>query len=185
MSFRRPARLSALVVATLVVTAGVASAQPKGEAALDPKVADAAKKSVDNGLRFLRVIIDGVLCYRPERIFLLGFSACAAVGGVLAAYPVERVQQIHLAGHAADSDDEGKPLLIDAHDRQVSEDVWALYAKVLEQTGPLPTLIEWDNDVPQWSVLKAESERADRVLKSCAAPAAHLQARRHDLAAVS
>ncbi|MCB9538045.1 MAG: terpene cyclase/mutase family protein [Myxococcales bacterium] len=54
MSFRRPARLSALVVATLVVTAGVASAQPKGEAALDPKVADAAKKSVDNGLRFLR-----------------------------------------------------------------------------------------------------------------------------------
>ncbi|MCB1429849.1 MAG: DUF692 domain-containing protein [Nitratireductor sp.] len=120
-----------------------------------------------------------------NNIFVSSVNNGTSPAAYVAAYPVERVQQIHLAGHAADSDDEGKPLLIDAHDRQVSEDVWALYAKVLERTGPLPTLIEWDNDVPQWSVLKAESERADRVLKSCAAPAAHLQARRHDLAAVS
>ena len=82
------------------------------------------------------------------------------------AYPLHLVQEIHLAGHAGDSDDEGRPLLIDAHDRAVCGDVWELYRLVLSRTGPLPSLVEWDNDVPAWPVLMDEARRADAILGS-------------------
>jgi uncharacterized protein len=82
------------------------------------------------------------------------------------AYPLDLVGEIHLAGHANDEDDQGQPLLIDAHDRRVAEEVWELYRLVLSRTGPLPTLIEWDNDVPQWPVLAAEMRRADSIMGS-------------------
>ncbi len=82
------------------------------------------------------------------------------------AYPLHLVQEIHLAGHAGDSDDEGRPLLIDAHDRAVCGDVWELYRLVLSKTGPLPSLVEWDNDVPGWPVLMDEVRRADAILGS-------------------
>lgn len=79
-------------------------------------------------------------------------------------YPLGSVKEIHLGGHATDQDDHGDKLLIDAHDREVCDDVWALYARVLKKTGPLPSLVEWDNDVPEWSVLAAEAARADGYL---------------------
>ena len=80
-------------------------------------------------------------------------------------FPLHLVEEIHLAGHAEDTDDEGDTLLIDAHDRPVSEDVWALYEVVMSQTGPLPTLVEWDNDIPDWPVLRREAQAADAVLE--------------------
>lgn len=82
----------------------------------------------------------------------------------LADFPLQLVREIHLAGHATEEDDEGRPLLIDAHDRPVAADVWALYESVIASRGPVPTLIEWDNDVPDWPVLKAEADSADRIL---------------------
>ncbi|MEC9344341.1 MAG: DUF692 domain-containing protein [Pseudomonadota bacterium] len=86
-------------------------------------------------------------------------------------YPLELVREIHLGGHARESDDEGGPLLIDAHDREICDDVWDLYALVLSRTGPLPSLVEWDNDVPEWPVLAAEAQRADALLGSNRQPA--------------
>lgn len=82
----------------------------------------------------------------------------------LADFPIELVEEIHLAGHAEDRDDVGQPLLIDSHDRPVDSLVWDLYDHVLAVTGPRPTLIEWDNDVPDWPILKREAERADAIL---------------------
>ncbi len=82
----------------------------------------------------------------------------------LADFPLHLVREIHLAGHATEADDEGKPLLIDAHDRPVSAEVWALFERVIATLGPTPTLIEWDNDVPEWAVLKAEADAADAIL---------------------
>ncbi len=76
-----------------------------------------------------------------------------------------------LAGHAIETDDVGAPLLIDAHDRPVSSEVWALYEQVIASRGVLPTLIEWDNDVPAWPVLKAEADAADAILARYATPA--------------
>lgn len=79
-------------------------------------------------------------------------------------FPVEAVGEIHLGGHASDVDDQGRRLLIDAHDRAVDDAVWALYERALRRTGPLPTLIEWDNDVPAWQVMQQQAQAADRIL---------------------
>lgn len=84
--------------------------------------------------------------------------------GYLADFPLHLVREIHLAGHATEEDDDGKTLLIDAHDRPIAADVWRLYEKVIAELGPTPTLVEWDNDVPEWTVLKAEADAADAIL---------------------
>jgi hypothetical protein len=64
------------------------------------------------------------------------------------ALPLAATGQIHLAGFARDVDAAGDPLLIDTHGAPVSQAVWALYRKVLERVGPMPTLIERDSDIP-------------------------------------
>ena len=79
-------------------------------------------------------------------------------------FPVERVGEIHLAGYDEAIDGAGDRLLIDAHASPVSDDVSALYRHTIHRAGPLPTLIEWDNDVPAFAVLLAEAARADAVL---------------------
>jgi uncharacterized protein (UPF0276 family) len=81
------------------------------------------------------------------------------------AFPLEHVGEIHLAGFVEERDDGGAPLLIDTHDRPVAENVWTIYRAVLARTGPIPTLIEWDNDVPPFSVLAAEAMRARAVMR--------------------
>ena len=91
------------------------------------------------------------------------------------AYPLAAVQQIHLAGHAEEADDQGRPLLIDTHDRPVAEIVWDLYAHTIRRTGALPTLIEWDAKLPGWPTLAAEAARAEAVMA-----AALLHHDRHD-----
>lgn len=82
----------------------------------------------------------------------------------LEAFPLERVKEIHLGGHDEDTDDSGAPLLIDAHGCPVADPIWALYAQTIARAGPLPTLIEWDNDVPDWPTLCAEAQAAQAVL---------------------
>ena len=86
----------------------------------------------------------------------------------LDAFPLAHVGEIHLGGHDEDRDDHGNRLLIDSHGAPVVDPVWALYAHVIARAGPRPTLIEWDNDVPDWSVLQAEAARAAAVLEPAA-----------------
>jgi len=90
----------------------------------------------------------------------LTFNAAA----YLADFPVELVGEVHLGGHFVDADDHGAPLLIDSHDAAVVDPVWQLYAGLIARAEPLPTLIEWDNDVPEWLVLSAEAARAQKIL---------------------
>lgn len=90
----------------------------------------------------------------------LGLSAQAYID----AFPTEHVGEIHVGGHDADTDDHGAPLLIDSHGKPVVDPVWDLLSYTLAQTGPKPVLVEWDNDVPDWPVLRAEAERAALVL---------------------
>jgi uncharacterized protein (UPF0276 family) len=79
-------------------------------------------------------------------------------------FPLHLVGEIHLGGHEEDRDSADRPLLIDSHGAEVADPVWALYAQVITDAGPRPTLIEWDNDVPDWSVLTAEAARATALL---------------------
>ena len=82
----------------------------------------------------------------------------------LEAYPLAHVREIHLAGHDTRTDETGRPLLIDTHDRLVDDIVWDLYRRAVGLIGPVPTLIEWDAQVPDWPVLKAEAERAEAIM---------------------
>ncbi|PPB80174.1 hypothetical protein LV82_02046 [Albidovulum inexpectatum] len=79
-------------------------------------------------------------------------------------FPIDLVGEIHLGGHDEDVDDAGAPLLIDSHAHPVVDPVWQLYERTISRAGPLATLIEWDNDVPDWPVLADEAERAARIL---------------------
>jgi uncharacterized protein (UPF0276 family) len=82
----------------------------------------------------------------------------------LDAFPLHHVGEIHLGGHTEDADDDGALLLIDAHGSPTADPVWTLYAETIARTGPIATLIEWDNDVPAWPVLRQEAERAYAIL---------------------
>jgi hypothetical protein len=82
----------------------------------------------------------------------------------LQSFPFDRVKEIHLGGHDEEADDAGMPLLIDSHGSAVDDAVWTLYARVIGRTGALPTLIEWDNDVPDWPTLCAEAIAAQDIL---------------------
>ena len=86
----------------------------------------------------------------------------------LDALPLSGVEEIHLAGFAEDHDAAGAPLLIDAHGTPVASTVWNLYRHVLERTGPVATLIEWDNDIPPFGRLVEEAERAEVCLLAAA-----------------
>jgi uncharacterized protein len=91
-----------------------------------------------------------------------GFSAEAYIR----AFPAEEVHEIHLAGYFEAEDSAGERFLIDAHDSPVRDAVWALYAQAIGRTGPSPTLIEWDNEIPPLATLAAQAEKADAVAAS-------------------
>ena len=84
----------------------------------------------------------------------------------LDAFPLELVGEIHLAGYAEARDDAGHELRIDAHDSPVRPRVWGLYRLVISRIGATPTLIEWDNDVPDWPTLFGEVRRADEAARA-------------------
>jgi uncharacterized protein (UPF0276 family) len=81
----------------------------------------------------------------------------------LGAFPAAAVAEIHLAGLAESEDSAGRRLLIDDHGSSVRQAVWDLYAFAVGRVGPVPTLVEWDNDLPDWNTLHAEAGRADLV----------------------
>jgi uncharacterized protein (UPF0276 family) len=80
------------------------------------------------------------------------------------AFPIDAIEEIHLAGFAVDRDDDGTPLLIDSHGCEVAEVIWALFQRTIAHTGPISTMIEWDNDVPAFAALAAQAKRAQSVL---------------------
>jgi uncharacterized protein (UPF0276 family) len=84
-------------------------------------------------------------------------------------FPVGLVGEVHLAGYDETVDGAGDRLLIDAHGTEVKNDVFVLYEHLLARAGLLPTLVEWDNDVPGFATLLGEAERVERALAAEAA----------------
>ena len=80
----------------------------------------------------------------------------------LDALPADAVGEIHVAGHARVERDGGE-ILVDTHGSAVCDDVWRLYAAALARFGDVPTLVEWDTDLPTLDVLLAEARRADEI----------------------
>ncbi|TAM85752.1 MAG: DUF692 domain-containing protein, partial [Candidimonas sp.] len=89
----------------------------------------------------------------------------------LRALPRQAVREIHLAGFTRK---EGLPVpvLIDSHSRRVASAVWDLYTEAIHRFGCVPTLIEWDTDIPELEVLMEEAAHAQEILDACDATAA-------------
>ena len=96
------------------------------------------------------------------------FVSCMNMGWdidrYLNSFALDLVGEIHLGGHDEDIRDLGQRLLIDTHGASVVDPVWNLYERVIAKTGPLPTLIEWDTDVPEWDTLYRDVTRAAQVM---------------------
>lgn len=90
----------------------------------------------------------------------LGTDAAAALDAVDPAF----VSEIHLAGHARETHP-GGDLLIDDHGSPVVDDVWRLYKSFVLKHGARPTLIEWDTDVPAYTVLAGEAQKVSAILE--------------------
>jgi hypothetical protein len=90
----------------------------------------------------------------------------------LDAIPADAVEEIHLAGYDV-ARVAGGSVLIDTHGKRVSGPVWNLYGEALSRLGPVPTLIEWDTDVPPLAVLLEEARRAQEIMNEWLPGATH------------
>jgi uncharacterized protein (UPF0276 family) len=106
----------------------------------------------------------GVLC-DVNNLFVSAANVGLPSLAYLDALPADAVGEIHLAGHA-ENDTDGITVLIDDHGSRVRAGVWALYEAALSRFGPVPTLIEWDTDIPALAVLLDEAAAADRRLSA-------------------
>jgi hypothetical protein len=91
--------------------------------------------------------------------------------GYLDSIPARNVAELHVAGFTRNQTDAGE-ILIDTHSRPVAAEVWALYGRAIERFGELPTLVEWDSDLPPLALLIAESGRAQGIMDGSHALAA-------------
>ena len=89
----------------------------------------------------------------------LGYSAEAYID----AFPADAVMEIHLAGYSLDPK-LGQSLLIDSHDAPIAPEVWHLYERLIARSGPRPTLIERDDQIPAFSDMLGERRKAHAVL---------------------
>jgi uncharacterized protein (UPF0276 family) len=96
-----------------------------------------------------------------------GFAAEDFLQGI----PQGVVQEFHLGGHSR-IESSGRDILIDTHGSPVCDDVWNLYRAAVRRFGDVPTLIEWDTDIPALDVLRAEAAKADSIRTAAHALAA-------------
>jgi len=116
------------------------------------------RQSVLDEWEFLSEVVtraDAAILLDVNNVFVSSKNHGFSGSDYLAGLPRERVHQIHLAGH---SDAGG--YLLDDHGSAVSEPVFRLYEEAILRFGPVPTLLEWDERVPELAVLEAEAERA-------------------------
>jgi hypothetical protein len=90
----------------------------------------------------------------------------------LSALPLKAVREIHVAGHSERTLSGGRRILIDDHGSAVCEGVWNLYRRAINRFGAVPTLIEWDNNIPAFELLQAQAARAGGCLAEAALHAA-------------
>ncbi|MPZ31349.1 MAG: DUF692 family protein [Rhodospirillales bacterium] len=105
----------------------------------------------------------GILC-DVNNIYVSVCNHGWQASAYIAALPVTSVEEVHLAGHSVRQFDDGRTLRIDDHGSRVIPEVWALYVDALSRFGPVPTLIEWDTNVPALEVLLDEAAQADALL---------------------
>ncbi len=98
----------------------------------------------------------------------MGYDAYVYLDGL----PADAIGELHLGGFTpeADEGDPGGTFLIDSHASPITAPVWDLYAHAVRRFGPVPTMIEWDNDLPPVATLLAEAGKADAVARDVCHP---------------
>jgi uncharacterized protein (UPF0276 family) len=114
----------------------------------------------------------GILC-DVNNIYVSAWNHGWDALAYLDAIPPAAVGEIHLAGHAERRLEDGRVLRIDDHGSRVARDVWSLYEAALERFGAVPTLIEWDTDIPGFEVLRDEAASAQARLDRFEAHESH------------
>jgi uncharacterized protein (UPF0276 family) len=106
----------------------------------------------------------GILC-DINNIFVSAKNHGWNASAYVAALPIAAIGEIHLAGHSVRELADGGTLRIDDHGSCVADEVWSLYTEALRRFGPIPTLIEWDNNVPPLETLVGQARHADTVIE--------------------
>ncbi len=115
-------------------------------------------QSTMNEWQFLAALCERTDCgllLDVNNIFVSAFNHSFVATDFIDGIPVGRVGQIHLAGHS----DYGTHLL-DTHDHAVCEGVWELYRRAVQRFGRISTLVEWDDHIPPFAEVLAESRKA-------------------------
>jgi uncharacterized protein len=104
------------------------------------------------------------LLFDVNNVYVAAYNHCFDALEFIENVPHERIVQIHLAGHTNFGTH-----IIDTHRGEVIEPVWDLYRRTIELTGPVSTLLEWDEEIPEFGVLLAEADKARAVRERASA----------------
>ena len=107
-----------------------------------------------------------------NNVYISAHNIHVSAHDYLAAYPLKHVQEIHLAGHTMSTDTAGQSVIIDDHASPIVEGVWDLFGYTISRTGPLPVLIERDDNVPALQELVDEAHFANTIMQRQLAGAA-------------
>jgi len=112
---------------------------------------------------------DCLLLIDVNNIYVNHINLATDVDDYIAKLPYERIKEVHLAGF-----DEREGFILDAHNNPVAEPVWELYKQLIKIIPDVPTLIEWDNDIPSLQTLMAEAEKAVLIKNAMMYEASHV-----------
>lgn len=102
---------------------------------------------------------DCLLLIDVNNIYVNHVNQGVDVGKYLTRLPYDRIKEVHLAGF-----DERENYILDAHNNPVAEPVWKIFEKLIRYIPDVPTLIEWDNDIPSFQRLKEEASKAEKII---------------------
>ncbi len=114
---------------------------------------------------FLSAVVEEADCnilFDVNNIYVSHKNTGEDINAYIENTPWNRVVEMHLAGFET-REINGEEFLLDTHSRPVYDEVWRIYDQVLNQGGIIPTLIEWDSDIPEWPVLYAEMQKVNQV----------------------
>lgn len=119
---------------------------------------------------FLRELVRQTSCgllLDINNVYVCANNQGFCVDSYLKSYPLEKVEEIHLAGHAQDRIDD-QLILIDDHGSSVIDPVWQFYRSALLSIGQrVPVLIEWDTNIPSLQTLVSEANKAQNIMDEC------------------
>ena len=110
---------------------------------------------------------DCLLLLDVNNVYVSSMNHSADASAYLQGLPIERVRQIHLAGHTRQGS-----YLVDTHDAPVCDEVWALYREAIDRFGPIATMIERDDNIPPLDDLLQELDRARTIARASQSQAA-------------